>query len=269
MTNEERINAELERIAKDYRKLNAKQQDFAIKEIERTRLDIIDLLAEYATSDNVIKKQRLNTLLRELESIEKAVRENGMNALESIITESITTTTAAVSGAVTNTLGTAAISGVAFDKINRDAFRYVVNRFADDGLVLSDRVWRLAGEQRDALNRVFRSGIIRGLSVNQLVAEIRKVYDNETWKIRRLVVTEGATAQRVGDAYFAQESEVVKGLRIHRGRANVSTHKCTILSKEDRYGWGAGVFKPTDSEIYAPHVNCTSWYEYVLNDEYR
>jgi len=267
MSTQEQLDNQLAKIATDYRKLNVKQQEFAIKEIGRIRLEIVDLLAEYADSEGKIAKRRLNSLLRDLESIEKAVRETGMAALEAIISETSATTTAAVSGALTETVGATAIAGVAFDRIDERAIRYVINRFGDDGLILSDRIWNLAGDQRDALNKVIRTGIIRGDSVNQMVAAVRQVYDNETWKIRRLVVTEGATAQRVSEAYFAQESPVVKALKLHRGRANVATHRCTILSKEDRYGWGSGVFKPTDSEIFNPHVNCTSFYTYVLKDE--
>lgn len=269
MSTQSEIDKQLARIATDYRKLNAKQQDYAIKEIGRVRLEIVDMLAEYANSDGIIAKRRLNSLLRDLEAIEKSVRATGMVALETIVSETSATTTAAVSGALTETVGTAALTGVAFDRIDERVLKYVINRFGEDGLTLSDRVWNLAGDQRDALSKTLRSGIIRGDSVNTMVASVRKVYDNETWKIRRLVVTEGAIAQRVSEAYFAQESDVVRALKIHRGRANRPEHRCTQLELIDKYGWGAGVYKPTDTEIFHPHVNCTSWYSYVLKEEVR
>lgn len=267
MTPQEKLDKQLADLAMSYRKLNAKQQEYAIKEIGRVRLEVVDMLAEYAGDDGTIAKRRLNSLLRDLESIERSVRQTGMIALENIVSETSATTTAAVNGAMTNSLGTAAITGVAFDRIDERVLQYVTNRFGDDGLTLSDRVWNLAGDQRDALSKTLRSGIIRGDSVNTMTAAIRRVYDNETWKIRRLVVTEGAIAQRVSEAYYAQESEVVRGLKIHRGRANRPEHRCTQLELADKYGWGAGVYKPTDSEIFNPHVNCTSWYSYVLVDE--
>jgi hypothetical protein len=268
VTNQERLNQILANLATDYRKLNAKQQEFAIKEIGRVRLEINDLLAEYATDEGIIKRQRLNSLLRDLESIERSVRQTGMVAMEQVITESSQFATQGAAAGLSQAVGSAAIAGVAFDRIDEKVLRYVVNRFGDDGLVLSDRVWNLAGDQRDALNKVLRSGIIKGESVTSMIASVRRVYDNETWKIRRLVVTEGAVAQRVGEAYFAQESSVVKAIKVHRGRANRPEHRCTQLAREDRYGWGSGVFKPTDSEVFSPHPNCTSWYEYVLKDKY-
>lgn len=263
------LDKQLAKIATDYRKLNAKQQKFAIAEIGRVRLEIVDMLTEYADSDGIIAKRRLNSLLRDLEAIEKSVRQVGMVTFESIVSETSATTTTAISGALAETVGTAAIAGVAFDRIDERVLKYVVNRFGDDGLTLSDRVWNLAGDQRDALSKTLRSGIIRGDSVSTMTTAVRKVYDNETWKIRRLVVTEGAIAQRVSEAYFAQESPVVQALKIHRGRANRPDHRCTQLELADKYGLGAGVYKPTDTEIFNPHVNCTSWYSYVLKEEVR
>lgn len=269
MTNQEKFDELLAKVAKDYGKLNAQQQEFAIKEIDRIRLEITDLLTDYAESDGTIKKQRLNSLLRELERVEKLVRQTGLASLETIATQTATFATTAISGAFTTVLGAAAISGPAFDRINKQTLKYVTKRFGDDGLVLSDRVWNLAGDQRAELSKVLRSGVLRGESVNQLVAQVRKVYDNETWKIRRLVITEGNTANRAATAYNAAESSVVKGVKIHDhpGHANHTQHTCYTLAREDRYGWGAGVFKPTDSEIYSPHPNCTSYLTYVLNDE--
>jgi len=269
---ERKINAALKRIATDYERLNDRQVRFAIREIDRVRHDITDLLADYADkATGKITKRRLNALLRELESIEKAVRTNGMSALEDVIKESSSYTTTAVNGAMEQTLGAAAIAGVTLDVIDRDVFRYVVNRFADDGLQLSDRVWRFAGEQRDELNRVLRSSIIRGDAMTQMIARVREVYANDTWKIERLVRTEGATAQRVGEAYYAQRSDVVKALKLHEGtcgRKDHNRHRCHILAQEDRHGLGAGVFLPDDSEYFAPHPNCTSYYTYVLADKY-
>lgn len=258
----------MRKIAEDYGKLNAKQQEFAIKEIGRIRLEIADLLAEYATSDGTIKRQRLNTLLRDLERIEKLVRQTGLAAMETIATQTATAATTAIGGALVDVVGAAAISGPVFDRINSHTLKYVTKRFGEDGLVLSDRIWTLAGDQRAELSKVIRSGILRGESVSKMTANVRKVYDNETWKIRRLVITEGNTANRAATAYNAAESDVVKGLKINDrpGHNNHTKHRCYELAQVDKYGWGDGVYKPTDSEIFSPHPNCTSYLTYVLKD---
>lgn len=263
------INELLEKAAKDYRAINSDLQDFAIREIDRTRLELTDLLTEYAKKDNTIAKNRLNSLLRDLESIEKSVRENGLAAFEEVARKSGEVGMTAGESALVTSLGESVAIGAAFNRLNQETFKYVVNRFGEDGLVLSDRVWQLAGDQRDALNRVIRSGIIRGESANQLIAQVRRVYENETWKIRRLVVTEGNVAYRTGNAYIAQKSKFVTGLRIHRGRANRPEHRCTQLEREDRYGLGMGVYLPTDTEVLNPHVNCTSFVTYELKEGAR
>jgi hypothetical protein len=269
MTNQEKIDQLLAKAAKEYRSINADLQNFAIKEIDRTRLELIDLLNEYARKDNTISRARLNSLLRDLESIEKAVRENGLSAMDEVVKQTAVNGITVSESALVGAVGKEVAIEASFNRMNSDVFKYVVNRFGEDGLVLSDRVWQLAGDQRDALNRVLRSGIIRGESLSQLTAQVRKVYDNETWKIRRLVVTEGNVAYRTANAYVAQESKFVQGLRIHRGRANRPEHRCTQLEKIDRYGLGTGVFDPTDIEVLNPHVNCTSYTTYELIEEVR
>ena len=266
MSTQSQFDEIMRKIAQDYGKLNAKQQEFAIKEFGRIRGEISDLLAEYSGDDGTVKRQRLSKLLRDLESIEANVRKNGMVTLQSIIEESSEFTTRAISGALTDIAGAAAISGVVMDRINTDVARYVISRFGEDGLVLSDRVWNVSGDIRDEMSKTLRAGIIRGESVSALIKRIRAVHDNESWKIRRLVVTEGNTTYRTATAYNAQRSDVVEGIKINDrpGHNNHTKHRCYILSHEDKYGMGLGVYKSTDSEIFSPHPNCTSYITYVL-----
>lgn len=267
--NERKLAALLEKAATGYGKLNARQQKFAVREIDRTRLELIELLNEYAGKDGTIPRGRVNTLLRDLDEIEANIRKYGTAALDSVIKETASYGTAAAEAAVIGAVGEAAGIGITFNRMNADVFNYVVNRFDTDGLVLSDRIWRMAGEQRDALNTTIRSAIIRGQDVKTTIAQVRRVYDNETWKIKRLVVTEGNTAYRVADSYYAQRSKAVEALRIHRGKADRPQHKCTVLERADSYGLGAGVYPPTATEIFNPHVNCTSFLTYVLTEEVR
>lgn len=255
----------MRKVAMDYGKLNGKQQEFAIKEFGRIRGEIATLLAEYEDG-GTIKRQRLSRLLRDLETIEANIRKSGLITLESIIDESAEYTTKAIGGALMNVVGAAAISGVVVDRVNADVARYVISRFGEDRLVLSDRVWNVAGDIRDEMSKTLRAGIIRGESVSALIKRIRTVHDNETWKIRRLVVTEGNTAYRTATSYNAQRSNVVKGIKINDrpGHNNHTKHKCYTLAQRDPYGMGEGVYRTGDSEIFSPHPNCTSYITYVL-----
>ena len=268
MNNQEKLDAILEKLAVKYRKLNAKQQAFAIKEIDRVRGDIADLLADFADKDGIIQRRRLNRLLRELDEIESLIRQYGMTAMDEIIRESATFATTNINAGVASVIGVKAVAKAEFERINKDVFEYVVRRFGDDGLVLSDRVWDLSGSMRDEISTTLRADILKGEAISTMIANIRKVQDNDTWKINRLVVTEGNTAYRTATAMNASRSDVVKAVKMHRGRANRPKHRCTQLSIMDRYGMGVGIFKPTDSEIYNPHPNCTGYLTYVIDNKY-
>jgi hypothetical protein len=267
-TKQEQLDDIMWQIAVDCGKLNAKQQEFAIKEVGRARSEIAELLTEYE-EDGTVKRARLTRLLRDLETVEANVRKYGTVTMNQIVEESSAYTTTAVGGALTNVIGAAAVSGIVVDKVNKDVLKYVIKRFGDDGLVLSDRIWNIAGDLRDELSKTLRAGIIRGESVSSLMKRVREVHDNEAWKIRRLVVTEGNTAHRVATSYNAQRSSVVKGVKLNDrpGHNNHTKHRCFTLANADHYGMGIGVYKPSDSEIFQPHPNCTSYITYVLTDK--
>lgn len=269
MNNAQRLAELLVKAATQFAKLNARQQEFAIKEINRVRLELQDTLLGYANKDNKIAVTRLGSLLRDLDTIERMVRETGMQAMIQIIEEAGEYGQIASEAALKDIIGasvTAYFSTDAFNRVSAEVVRYVTTRFGEDGLVLSDRIWRLAHEQRTEIENIIRSGIVLGQSVSTMTAKIRKVYDTDTWKIRRLVVTEGNVAYRTASAYVAQQSNLVKGLRIHRGKANNPRHRCTQLEQIDRYGLGKGVYLPTDPEVLNPHPNCTSYVTYELVD---
>lgn len=55
MSSQAELDRQLKRVSMQYRKLNANQQEYAIKEIGRIRLEVVDLLTEYSGSDGKIK----------------------------------------------------------------------------------------------------------------------------------------------------------------------------------------------------------------------
>lgn len=261
LTTQAELDAVFKRMERDYGALSKKQQAYAIGEIGRVRGEVSDMLAEFADSDGIIKRRRAGMVLRELDEIESLIREHGTLALNNIIEESSAWTVNAINTGV----GITASAG-ATNAVNRHVVNYVTKRFGDDGLVLSDRVWGLSGEIRDELSMVIRSNIIKGEGINAMIPQIRKVYDNETWKIRRLARTESVTAHRAAIGYNAQESGVVQWVQFHHGVKN--SEPCVELANEDRYGKGRGIFKPTDTDIWLPHIQCTSYSSYVLDERW-
>ena len=250
-----------DRMERDYDALSKKQQAYAITEIGRVRGELAELLGEFADDEGKISRRRARMVTRELDVIEQSLREHGEIALNNIIEE----TTEWTVDRVNKGLGIT-ISASSFDRVNENVLKYVTKRFGDDGLVLSERIWGLSGEIRDDLSKVIRSGIIRGEGINTMIPKLRKVFDNETWKIRRLARNESVTAHRAAIGYNAQESDVVKWVQFHHGVKN--TEECVGLANEDRYGKGKGVFKPTDTDIWNPHVQCTGYSSYVLDERW-
>lgn len=261
LTSQADLDRIFKRLERDYGRLNRRQQEYAIREIGRVRSEIADMLVEYADDDGTIKRRRAARVLRELDEIEASLRQHGEIALENIIKESSEWTTSRLTKGIGILL-----SKSAFDRVNEHVIKYVVKRFGEDGLVLSDRIWGLSGEIRDEISTVIRSAIIRGDGINAMIPRIREVYENETWKIRRLARNESVTAHRAAISYNAQESEIVKWVQFHAGEKR--SDACVALENEDRYGMGKGVYKPTDTDIWMPHVNCTSYITYILDERW-
>lgn len=261
LTTQEDMTRVFDRMERDYGALSKKQQAYAITEIGRVRGELAELLGEFADDEGKISRRRARMVTRELDVIEQSLREHGEIALNNIIEETTEWTVNRVNKGVG-----IALSASSFDRVNEHVIKYVTKRFGDDGLVLSERVWGLSGEIRDDLSKVIRSGIIRGEGINSMIPKLRKVFDNETWKIRRLARNESVTAHRAAIGYNAQESDVVKWVQFHHGVKN--TEECVDLANEDRYGKGKGVFKPTDTDIWNPHVQCTGYSSYVLDERW-
>lgn len=268
---QQQLDAVMAQLSTDYKRLNKSQQAQAIKTIHSVRLDINDLLNDYSGKDGVIKRTRLTQLLREFDTIEKMIRANGTAVMSEIITTTSDTTVKGINAGFLSVLGMTAVSKSSISLLNENVFEAVIKRYEKDGLILSDRIWRLAGTERDRLTTVIRSGIIQGKSVSELVADVRRVQDAGTYAIKRMVVTEGQTARRTATSHVASRSDLIRGLKLHHGWHN--TKICVDLSKADDYDMGVGVYPPDAYEIYNPHPHCTSYLTYVLkrgdNDDYE
>lgn len=259
---QKQLDAVLAQLATDYKRLNTTQQSSAIKAIHSVRLDINDLLTDFSGTDGVIKTNRLKQLLREFDTIEDLIRSKGTAVMSEVVTKSSEFTVSGINAGFISVLGVKAVDKAVISLVNENVFEAVIKRYEADGLILSDRIWRLAGNERDKLTSVVRSGIIQGKSINELVADIRRVQDRGTYAIKRMVVTEGNTARRAATSQVAGRSDLIAGLKLHAGWHR--SVPCVALSKDDTYGLGVGVYPPEASEIYNPHPYCTSFITYVL-----
>src|SRR5690625_6073269 len=94
---------------------------------------------------------------------EESIREHGTAAMDKVIGDTSEWTSKRINGK-----GGLGISGGTIDRVNENAIKYVIERYGDDGLVLSDRIWGLSGEIRDEISTVIRSGIIKGDGVSAM-----------------------------------------------------------------------------------------------------
>lgn len=266
MSAQSELDRELEKIAQDFRSSIPDREQYVIGEIDRTRQMISDMLANYAGTDGTISRAKLRRVLRELTKIQRSINDNGYAALQKVINDVTSGSLDSTNNAIDKVIG-GAIAAAVLSKMAKSTAKTVINRKGDDGLKLSRRVWRLSADQKAELMKVLRADISKGESIDAMIRHVRSVYSTETWKIRRLVLTESAVAQRKAMGAYADNSDQVKALRIHHGRANVANHMCTILSRQDPYGWGDGVFKTSDTQIYFPHINCTSFLTYMLVED--
>ena len=279
--NERKLNEALQRAHEDYERLSERLAQRSEREIAATRLLIVDLLYEFAKKDNTISKSRLNSLLREVERVEQELREVTQESVIAAMEESAEVAYEDAFAAFQRAVGVSAefvlTARVAESAIlptltgrkptPRNLATYLAERTGPDGLQLSDRVWQFAGDQREEINRVLRAGIIRGDTTAKMVREVRAVYRTEAWKARRLVLTEANVAYRTAIGYTAERSKFVRALRlipgIHRSES------CVETAKENRHGLGRGIFLPSDTDIFNIHPNCTSYTQYILNEEVR
>lgn len=260
------FNEALAKLQRNYDKLNEKQVASAVREFMRLRFELLEMIDEYAT-DNEIQRRRLNALLRELDVYEKSVREHSEITFAKIIEDTAKWTTTELASAGLTV-------GTSFAFINEHVVKYEMNRKWSDGLILSDRVWNLSGDLRDELSKVIRSAVIRGDSVSKLTTAIKQVHDNETWKVRRVAISESNNAHRAATLYNGQKSDIVTAFKLidHPGHKNHKNHACYPLAHADDYGLGPGVYPkdiPADlfAKLTSPHPQCTSRLQYVLSEE--
>ncbi|PRT35351.1 hypothetical protein [Bacillus wiedmannii] len=256
----------LDKISKQYEKENEKQVEETVGTIMLIRLFLLDLVNDYQ-KDGVIKRGRLNALLRDLELYEKEFRKQAGASFEKTITDTAKWTT--------SKLAETPLNVTTLDSVNKDIVKYMLKREGTDGLVLSDRVWNLAGDMRAELTKVIRPAVLKGESISSISQKIREVHDNEKWKIERVAITESNNTHRAATIYNGNESDIVTGYKIidngHRHRYH-SKHMCYKLARRDAYGLGPGRYPKKIPEsllaqLINPHPQCSSRLNYIIGEE--
>lgn len=193
-----------------------------------------------------------------------------------------------------------AAPGVGIDlvRIPEEAVRFVQSFVGEDGLQLSDRIWRLDRGARETVSRAVESAVIQGHSASRAIddflargeaapaalqAKMRASSAGAVGRAARDALVGGdadsarANAMRVfrtemnrahGEAYRAAafEHPEVIGTRFLLSPNHPRHDICDMHASVNRYGLGPGVYPPGKSP-WPAHPNTLSYEEVVFSDE--
>src|SRR5690625_7822305 len=88
LTNQEDMDRVFRRIQKDFGKFSKRKEDFAVREIGKVRSELAEFLSEYADDAGVIQRRRAQRVMRDLDALERNLREQGEIIITDIVEES-------------------------------------------------------------------------------------------------------------------------------------------------------------------------------------
>lgn len=278
MADVETINESLIKDADKYLRYADLESERVADRVSRIRMEIYEILEAYETKDGTISKSRIESLIRQLNNVELGVYNELTESMDAAIEKVATDVEKDTTKALLATLGLAAVFGaIGAKEIARQSketideiIEYVKNHRGSDGLNLSDRLRAFSGLLRGEIGKEIRYAVLQGKSVKEIGEIIRKTFDKFRWHIKRIITTEIPIAVRKGISVIGGKLKIVKAVKIHdnRGRhRNHESHECYRLAEQNVYGWGKGVYKPTDTYIFEPHPQCTAYFTYIFDSK--
>ncbi|MDH5633621.1 MAG: hypothetical protein OEZ10_11580 [Gammaproteobacteria bacterium] len=188
--------------------------------------------------------------------------------------------------------------GLASFQVAEEAALFVRNFVAEDGLQLSDRLWRNSNHAREIMGRQIQSAIIQGHNASKAAQEylakgitvptdladklgianahgVAKVAagtlmqgdDAPYWQARRVFRTEINRAH--GEAYMAggEQVEGFVGWRFLLSPNHPRVDICDMHASANLYGLGPGVYPNRSACPWPAHPNTLSFVEMVFDDE--
>lgn len=253
--------------------------------------DIAQRIASYAGPDGNLTLQELRNVL---EQVNAKLTQLSI-ARDRLLDQSLS---------VAAELGTqplvdsAALSSSAAMQIDHDALQFVRNFVADDGLQLSDRIWRLDRGARDKVVNAIEQAVVQGHGAEQAARELlsrglpvpielqNKLDAANAKRIGKastdaLLAGTGSpmdNAMRVmrteinrahGEAYIkgSLEHPDAAGVRFKLSPGHPKPDICDLYSEANLYGLGKGVYPDRERCPWPAHPNTISFVEIVFKDE--
>lgn len=191
----------------------------------------------------------------------------------------------------------AAIGAAAATRIHSDTLRFVKSFIAEDGLQLSDRIWRIDRHAREVVTGAIERAIIQGHGAVQaareflargepvpgdVAAKMNAANAGAIGKEAAAALTgEGSpmdNAMRLfrtelnrahGEAYIksALDHPDAVGVRFKLSPAHPQHDICDLHAAANLYGLGSGVYPSRDKCPWPAHPNTLSYVEVVFRDE--
>lgn len=263
------VNRQIDEIANELYDTAARDADLVEGKVDSVRKGVNSLLFEYMNKDGKIPKHRVRTLLRELDALESDIGVEINDALSEVLSDTVDKTNKQLIGALIAVIGVSLIKRPNSDKIAKDISEFMFGRELG-GITLGSRIEAVAGVLRDSMQQAIRYGVLTGKSATVISRSVKEAVDKAMWQVRRILVSEIPTAFRKSVALIGDKAGVIVAVRIidNRGRHRYhETHECYRLAEQDMYGWGKGVYKPTDGFIFDPHPQCSAYFHYILRKD--
>ncbi|HQS59986.1 MAG: hypothetical protein B7Y56_03510 [Gallionellales bacterium 35-53-114] len=252
--------------------------------------DITQRIEAYAGADGNIALQELQSVLAQVRDklTQLADRRNAL--LNQSLGSSVDLGVVPLTGEGVLTSGAAM-------QINHEALNFVRNFIAEDGLQLSDRIWRLDRHALDLVTNSIESAIIQGHGAAQAAREFllrgQGVPGEVASKMNaanaqaigraagsvltgegspmdnamRLMRTEINRAHGTSYAYGFMKHPDAAGLKFTLSPGHPKPDICDLLSTQNLYGLGAGVYPTLEATGWPAHPNTLSFLIGVFKDE--
>lgn len=265
----------------------------ALKQLEdayqSAAADIAERIRAHAGADDNLGLQELRSVLAQIEGRLRTLSDERNTLINVSLERAAELGTSPIFGEVK--------SGAAM-RVSDEALRFVRNFVAEDGLQLSDRIWRLDRGARDKVVNAIEQAVIQGHGAAQAAREFLARGESVPIDIQgkldaanaprlarqtsdQLLTGTGApmdNAMRLmrteinrahGEAFMAsgEDHPEFAGWRFLLSPAHPKPDICDLLSRQNLHGLGPGVYPSREKCPWPAHPNTLSFLEIVFKDE--
>lgn len=270
MSIQEQIQTSTQKALKKMGVVEKQHLDSLIKVYEKAAGEMQKAMLNIGTSGKPLGVGEMPAVLNQVEQILKVLKQKRDQLVISGLE------TSAITAAQYMPLDKQQIQSVAVSAVD-----FVQNFVAEDGLQLSNRLWRVDKNTQETLAQTIQTAIIKGMDASNATNAILAMPDvlsntlsdamlknkgNPRAQIERLVQTEMQRAYHVAYEQSAAKAPGVVGFRFNLSPNHRVRDICDERANADLYGLGKGIYPPGKIPIPS-HPNSGSYATVVFEDE--